>query len=375
VKLFSILRGTSDTGKLKQKAIFDYIQIEITSRCFSRCIMCPHTVFSGRWISKDMPLDLYKQISSYFPLARLVHLQGWGEPLLHPSFLAMLDIACKEAREASFTTNGLFLDRVAARKIIETGTNFVSFSIAGITQRTHKHLRGNEDLNLIFRNISYLRDLKKDMGVKYPHIHMSYMITSKNFYELPDLIDKAFELGVSEIVVNNMDYLPSSKLQKLALFLRSKEEKIVYSQSMKEASKRARKHGMKFKIQPTELEEVLVCEANPLKSMFVNVLGRVFPCTYLGIPVTGGIVRHFKGKDVIKQIKEFGSLEEEDLHTVWNKPQYKRFRHFYEERIKADRAFLANVASMDFNPTKLIGDVRDKPLPDECQTCYKAYGV
>ena len=142
-----------------------------------------------------------------------------------------------------------------------------------------------------------------------------------------------------------------------------------------EASKRARKHGIKLKVQPAELEEVLVCEANPLKSMFITVLGRVCPCTYLAVPVNGGIVRHFQGKDVVEQIKDFGMLEGEDLLTIWNKPEYRRFRSFFEERIKADRTVSTDVPSINFNPAEPVRDLRDNPLPDECQTCYKAYGV
>lgn len=353
--------------EMQRKTVFDYIQVEITSRCFSRCIMCPHTLFSKRWVSKDMPFGLYKQISSYFSLAHSIHLQGWGEPLVHPDFLTMLDIARREAKEVSFTTNGLFLDRLIAREIIEMGISFVSFSIAGVTRETQKHLRESDDLDLIFNNISYLRELKRETGRKQPRIHISYMITKKNFQELPRLVDKAFELGVSEIVSNNMDYLPSVKLQGLPLFLRSEEEKNIYSEFMEEASKRARKRGMKLKIQPLDLEEVLVCEANPLKNIFITVSGGICPCTYLGIPVKGGIIRHFQGRNKELRIKDFGTLEKEDLLTIWNKPEYKHFREYFEQRIKADR--------MASTPVELARAMQDNPLPEECQTCYKAYGI
>ena len=247
------------------------------------------------------------------------------------------------------------------------GISFVSFSIAGVTQETQKHLRGSDNLAHVCNNISYLRDLKRKRGVKEPSIHISYMITTKNFHELPQLVDKASELGASEIVSNNMDYLPSEKLQELPLFLRSKEEKNIYSEFMEEASKRARKRGIKLKIQPLDLEEVLVCEANPLKNIFITVSGGISPCTYLGIPVSGGIIRYFQGRNKELSIRDFGTLEKEDLLTIWNKPEYKNFRECFEQRLKADR--------MASTPVELAKAMQDNPLPEECQTCYKAYGI
>lgn len=366
----------SRLSKLKsEKPNVGYMQVEVTSRCFSRCIMCPHTVFYSRWKERDMPLELYRKISEYFPLADAVHLQGWGEPLVHPDFLSLLDIARKKAKKVSFTTNGLLLYQDIARKIIEMGVSFVGFSIAGVNPKTHRHLRVNEDLDLIFRNISYLRDLKKEMGRKNPRIHISYMITVENFQELPELVDKASELGVSEIVSNNLDYLPSGELRELPLFLRSKEEKDGYFEYMKEASKRARKHGIKLRLQFFDLEEVLVCEANPVRNMFVNVEGRVYPCTYLGVPMNGKILRNFQGEDKKVGVKDFGTLEKEDLITIWNKPEYREFRECFEKRAdfgqKRDDS-LRDFKINEFDVQELAGNLC---LPGQCQTCYKAYGI
>lgn len=42
--------------------------------------MCPRTVFSDDWVNVDMPLSVYKGISSHFHLVDDIHIQGWGEP-------------------------------------------------------------------------------------------------------------------------------------------------------------------------------------------------------------------------------------------------------------------------------------------------------
>ncbi len=65
--------------KIRRKS-FVAFQIEPTSRCQLKCIMCPRTVFSDDWVNVDMPLSVYKGISSHFHLVDDIHIQGWGEP-------------------------------------------------------------------------------------------------------------------------------------------------------------------------------------------------------------------------------------------------------------------------------------------------------
>ena len=62
---------------------FSVVQIEVTSRCGTGCVFCPHDALSDRWVEGDLPLDLYREcIAPHLDLFGLVYLQGWGEPML-----------------------------------------------------------------------------------------------------------------------------------------------------------------------------------------------------------------------------------------------------------------------------------------------------
>ena len=69
---------------------FAWIQIEVTTRCNASCSYCPRTLLKDAWVDCDMPGDFFDTLAPVFPKARLVFLQGWGEPLLHPGFPAMV---------------------------------------------------------------------------------------------------------------------------------------------------------------------------------------------------------------------------------------------------------------------------------------------
>ena len=64
---------------------FKVVQIEVTSRCETGCVFCPHDALADRWAEGDLPLDLYREkIVPHLDLFELVYLQGWGEPMLTP---------------------------------------------------------------------------------------------------------------------------------------------------------------------------------------------------------------------------------------------------------------------------------------------------
>ena len=44
--------------------VFDAIQIEVTSRCNIRCVMCPVTVLADRWHAQNLDWELYLRIAA-----------------------------------------------------------------------------------------------------------------------------------------------------------------------------------------------------------------------------------------------------------------------------------------------------------------------
>src|SRR5574341_107478 len=68
---------------------FEAFQIEVTSRCTLRCVMCPRAALENEWPALDLSWEAFQRAARAFRHAKFVHLQGWGEPLLHPRLLDM----------------------------------------------------------------------------------------------------------------------------------------------------------------------------------------------------------------------------------------------------------------------------------------------
>ncbi len=67
----------------------DWIQVEVTTRCNAACVYCPRTAYGQGWEERDLPLETFRKLAPFLPKVKHVHLQGWGEPLLHPGFFDM----------------------------------------------------------------------------------------------------------------------------------------------------------------------------------------------------------------------------------------------------------------------------------------------
>ena len=161
-------------------------QIEPTSRCQLRCVMCPRTMFSKEWNNGDMPLLLYEKISRHFHLVDNIHLQGWGEPLLHPKLSHMIQIAKAEHCRVSLTTNGVLLTQNISEEFIKKGMNTVAISIAGARRETHEAIRCGSHFEQIIDNIKTLAHVKLKMRSKTPQIVLSFLMTKTNIKELPE---------------------------------------------------------------------------------------------------------------------------------------------------------------------------------------------
>ncbi|MEW5950196.1 MAG: radical SAM protein [Thermodesulfobacteriota bacterium] len=364
-----------------RKRPFLSFQIEPTSRCQLKCVMCPKTAFQDEWKAGDMPLSVFKRISGYFHLTRDVHLQGWGEPLLYPELLAMIRIARVKGCQVSLTTNGMLLSPDRSEKLIEEGLDIIAVSLAGASKETHEAIRCGSHFDTLFANVKALSALKAKLKSKTPKVVFSYLMTRTNIEELPDAVRLAREIGVNELVANNLDYTPTETQNDLKVFSCLKADSrwkgIVY-----EAGEKARQIKLPFRCYPVEMEEVIMCELNPLHIVFFSHDGSVSPCVYLNLPRSGSIPRIFCGSSHEIPRMCFGNAAEKDFIEIWNNPEYMEFRKVYQNRLDVFEKTYGHLGPLTTDRHELEeaekilkNDLSRNPLPEGCRTCYKAYGI
>jgi hypothetical protein len=113
----------------------------------------------------------------------------------------------------------------------------------------------------------------------------------------------------------------------------------------------------------------LVCDADPLNTIYINHKGDVSPCVYLGLTIQGKVPRYFQGDSHPFETLSFGNV----CHGFEEVLQGESRKHFVEpfKHRSASNSPLALFAYM-------AGQGEEEKLPSPpapCQFCYKMLGV
>jgi len=345
--------------------VFDIIQIEITSRCNAKCKMCPKTHLRD-WKSGDMHMETFSSISSFFRMANYIHLQGWGEPLLHPELETMIKMIKKAPSRCGFTTNGHLLFKERINRFIDMEVNIIAISLAGTNKAIHEAVRAGTDFTKIMENVEYLSNERKKRSLRFPELVLLLIMTSQNMHQLPDFVRMGAELGADRVVANNVDLVPCQEIDKFRVF-GFEDEGEKYKDFVAEAKELAKEKGVDFRIYPISPEEKGVCEADPINNVYIAFDGCVSPCVYLGLPVMEiPIYRHDSFWSIPRRC--FGNVNEESLIDIWKKEEYLTFRDMFRKRKKMFTIDIIISAFLGAKPKSNF------PVPNECKECYKLFG-
>lgn len=346
---------------------FEAFQIEVTSRCNLKCVMCPVTVLADRWPSLDMSWQTFERIAAAFDRVKWVYLQGWGEPLLHRRLLDMVERAKGAGCEVGFTTNGTRLTQEAGRRLLDRRLDLLAVSVAGATAATHESIRVGSDFGRLVENIRRFLALRSERRAAKPKVEIFFLMTPANLGELPQAVELAASLGADELVATNLDYVMTPALDELRAWSDAPPGPAL-RRALDDAQAAAARTGIAFRRYPLERREMAVCDLDPLRILFVAADGSVSPCVYTALTGQQEIPRHFEGTQFSIPPVCFGNVNERPLMEIWTGMQYRAFRQLFARRILGARSMALGALALAG-----AGD-EDAPAPEPCRTCPKLHG-
>jgi MoaA/NifB/PqqE/SkfB family radical SAM enzyme len=286
--------------------------------------------------------------------------------MMHPHLWEMLAIAQNRGCRTSFTTNASMLDESQVNRLLDSGVNLVSISFAGADQGVHQSQRLSSNWDTLVTNVARLAELKLQRGCKTPWLEMHFLMTRDNFVQLPDFVELAARLGADEVVATNLTYAPTRDIDQRRVFGDRIPES--HAEILAQAKAKANKYDLPARIYPLEMEKlVMMCDSRPDETVFINHLGEVTPCVYLGLSLHGEIPRFFQGESHPISPVSFGNVRN-GLPGCLSSPARKEFNRYFQRRISAHSP-LANFAFDYGSPMEL------PPPPPACRYCYKMYAV
>jgi len=249
------------------------VVLELTTRCNVRCSYCPRTVHTVN--DQDMPyaqaLRLIRECAQQGVLKLAFFFRG--EPLLYEKLPDCIKYAKEQGiRVTQLSTNAFLLDEVYAKRLLEAGVDFISFSIS----EPYLNVHGARGAHPIEKKIMSFLDQVRERrlrGFPVPQTQVSI---------------------VDAILVNEMQFV--SKWLPLVERVRIYDTHNAAGQSQNNIQQMQRKPCCK-----------------PYTEMSVMANGNVVSCSY----------------DWFRP-EPLGNINQSTLRDIWNGAPYKRLREEHE---------------------------------------------
>lgn len=165
------------------------IAIETYNVCNLRCVMCPYPKMSRA--KAKMPMELFKKIVDDVKengFAEL-NLTLYSEPLLDDLLFQRIRYAKNKGLKVGFTSNAALLTSEKCREIIDTGVDWIFFSVDGYNKASYEHIRVGGNFEDTCKNIRELIRLRREKKSDKPQIIIHSTILSKENLRASKLLE------------------------------------------------------------------------------------------------------------------------------------------------------------------------------------------
>jgi len=308
----------------------DFVQIEPVGQCNLACKMCP-VVLREEKPPAFMGFEVFCSLLEQFPAMKQLHLQGLGEPLLHPRFFDMVRHAARRGIEVSTNSNLTALSERRAEACVKSGLARLHVSLDAAEAAAYEYIRVGARFDKVLRNLGWLNEAKQRLRASRPEIGLVAVAMRRNLEQLPALVRLAHAYRAHSLSVQRLahDFSESSlppRYRSMREFVDREtldhEDPARVQRWFDEARAAAAELGMTLRLpnvspqpRPASLKGRSRCDW-PWRGAYIAYSGEAMPCCMVATPAP----------------KNFGSMSREGVAQVWNNGAYRQFR----ERLASD---------------------------------------
>ena len=306
-----------------------FVQIEPVGQCNLSCLMCPVNLRTDRHrdgTPSFMPFDRFVSLLDQLPGLKELHLQGLGEPMMHPRFFDMVTHAVGRGILVSCNSNFTLVNEGRAERCVSSGLQILNLSLDGATAETYEAIRGGASFHRVLGNIRLLQRIRTRLASVTPTLTVTVVIMRRNLGELTDIVRLAHNLGIRSVFVQHLgqdftESAPDSVYRSLQTFVNQEslllEDRAAIDASFSKARRAAAELGIALRlprIDPaTEPSKGRRCDW-PWKGGYFTYQGYAVPCCMIATPDRA----------------HFGNAFEQNLTEVWNSKEADSFRRRLE---------------------------------------------
>ena len=293
-----------------------------------------------------LAFDTFRRLLDQFTELSELHLQGLGEPLMHPEFFAMVRYAVGRGIEVSTNSNLTVLSERRAAECVASGLNRIHVSIDGASAATYEYIRVRSRYQRVLRNVQRLVATRAAAAALTPEIRLVAVAMRTNLHELAELVALAHELGTPHLSVQHLchDFGEASLPQQYRPMRAFVESETLLNADQGEvracferARMAARELGVTLRLpnmQPKPFADHVDGRSRcdwPWRGAYISYSGEAMPCCMVSTP------------DRIS----LGNMARDGAAVVWQGEAYESFRR----------------------------KLADGPPPDVCRSCSLYHGT
>jgi len=334
IRTFIVSKVFPLLNKILKEPYPPFIEIEHTTKCPFKCIICEHTYWKQPSI--NMNFTQFKHIVDQLPHLKWIGLTGIGESFSNPHFLDMLEYLNQKSKPIiEIVDNMYMMTPERSMQIIKANVDILFISVQGVSKEVNETMFGQVmEFEIFENNLKAFFKNKKKYNSFTPIVNFHYILSKPNKNEAINFMD--FVANLNEDVYEIL-YTPL-----LHSFPQIKKY-IVSDEEIKELKDKIinyhAKKGFHFKIDFNEF----IKYKKPISTCSNWIMPFIFVSGDINVCCT---TNEANNRD--RQIKySLGNVFDKTIKEIWYGNEYQKFRSLLRKNI----------------------------LPNQCKGCPTYYGA
>jgi radical SAM protein with 4Fe4S-binding SPASM domain len=267
----------------------------------------------------------FARLIDQFHSVKELHLQGLGEPMMHPGLFDMIAYAAGRGIRVSVNSNMTLLGARRAALCISSGMAELSISVDSADPATYERIRVGARFARVEQNVHLLMQARRQAVSRSPEVRLVAVLMRQTLDGLPDLVRLARRWSIERLFVQHLchDFAESSlpaEYQPMREFVDEQSvlgDDIAHIESVFAETRRvAEELAVEVRLphprprpHPPGTSGPARCDW-PWKRAYISYQGLAMPCCIVATP------------DRIN----FGNMAKRGADAVWNSPSYDEFR-------------------------------------------------
>ncbi len=290
-----------------------YIEIEVTTICPRKCIMCEHTYWKDQE-EKHLSLEEFKKIVDNFPGIHWLQLTGEGSAFLNPDYIKMLEYA-KAKHSAVYLVDSFdMITEDIMEKVIDLKLEGIYVSIDAATAQTYEKIRIGCSFDRVLKNLNRFLEMKKEKKSPLPELSFRYTMLQPNITEMPDFVKLIGSLDKDLIGRGaRLDFVGNLEFPETRSLTVEKVPEEIIAKTMENA----RKYGVNVFFSHIEKQKnACIDQCIAWLEPYIMMGGYVIPDCAIMMSNSRTVLREHA----------FGNIYEKSMKEIWNSERYKKFR-------------------------------------------------